>query len=146
VGGAPVVSDKKCNVVQKGCVRALLKVINADRQMHGVTPLALSWQQSRCSRKHSIHMMVEGHISHDEFPQDVCIPRQGAGENVGICGPDRVIASDLNCINNEMLSEPWSLGCSGNHVCNLRSPDYTTIGIGIEPDDGAVWLTEDFVR
>lgn len=137
-------SVTSCDTVHTGCAGALLRVINADRARHGAPPLALSWTQSHCSKKHSVHMAAEGFISHDQFPADVCIPyTTGAGENVGQYGMTSEW-SDLVGINNLMLSEPWSPGCTGNHACNLRSTQYTTIGIGIYYTTSGAWLTEDF--
>lgn len=128
----------------------LLKAINADRAAHGAHPLHLDTTQSQCSLRHSRHMAAEGYISHDQFPADICVARQTAGENVGEAGGDPLQA--VLWLHRSMMSEgPCpDKRCPGDefeahgHFLNLVNPAFRRVGIGIYTASGTTWLTEDF--
>jgi len=124
----------------------LLGLINASRAGGGLQPLTFSAEQSsgnaNCvgSFGHSVHMQQVGQISHDQFPQDICIPWSAAGENVGEAGGSESQA--IQSLHQQMMNE----GPSGGHYQNIMSRQFTTIGIGLFHANGVLWLTEDFVR
>src|SRR5262249_1268041 len=70
--------------------KQLLDLVNGSRASAGLAPLTFSAAQSSgnasCvgSYGHSVHMAQVGQLSHDQFPQDICIPWTTAGENVGV--------------------------------------------------------------
>jgi uncharacterized protein YkwD len=128
----------------------VLTTINGDRAAHHLAPLALDLHQSACSLSHSVHMAAEGAISHDEFPSDICIEHQTAGENVGVSGGDAQTA--IRGIDHSMMSEgpcPHAT-CSAQeferhgHYLNLMSRTFTRVGIGVYLSGGLTWITEDF--
>jgi len=122
----------------------MVAVINETRASYGVPPLTESTAQDACSEVHSEHMYQQHGISHDEFPQDVCIGWNNVGENVGQAGPGDPLQM-LGLLHSEMMNEPHSVGCQGNHACNIISPLYNRVGVGVYvAPDGTVWLTEDF--
>jgi uncharacterized protein YkwD len=124
----------------------LLGLINASRAGGGLAPYTFSAEQSsgnaNCvgSFGHSVHMQQVGQISHDQFPQDICIPWSAAGENVGEAGGSESQA--IQSLHQQMMNE----GPSGGHYQNIMSRQFTTIGIGLFHANGVLWLTEDFVR
>lgn len=95
-------------------------------------------------------MALDGQISHDQFPSDVCVPYHYAAENVGFdpgSPPGAVIV-----LHNLMMDEgPCAKAtCTGAtyeqhaHYLNILNPRYRRVGIGIVLKHGATWLTEDF--
>lgn len=149
---APVVTPTAtASTSTSAATRALLAEINAARAAHHRAPLVLDKQESRCSRAHSKHMALEGGISHDQFPRDICVQfAHTAGENVGEATGD--LLSAVQQIDQMMLAEgPCpDRGCPGDeftqhgHYLNLLNSHYTHIGIGLYAAAGTVWLTEDF--
>ena len=131
-------------------VKTLLAAINADRAAHTLAPLKLNAQESRCSRKHSKHMAIQGKISHDQFPTDVCVPYRYAAENVGFVAEP--VTNAVMSLHHLMMGEgPCpTTGCIGaqreqhGHYLNLVNPAYKHVGIGIVVKEGITWLTEDF--
>jgi uncharacterized protein YkwD len=126
--------------------KQLLDLINASRAGSGLSPLTFSAEQSsgnaNCvgSYGHSVHMQQVGAISHDQFPQDICIPWSAAGENVGYSSGSEGQA--IQILHQQMMNE----GPAGGHYQNIMSTKFTTIGIGLYYIKGVLWLTEDFVR
>jgi uncharacterized protein YkwD len=124
----------------------LLNLINASRASGGLPPYTFSAVQSAgtasCvgSYGHSVHMAQQGQISHDQFPQDICIAWTAAGENVGEASGNETEAIQL--LHQDMMNE----GPSGGHYQNIMSRTFTTVGIGLYYSNGTLWLTEDFVR
>lgn len=126
--------------------KQLLDLINGSRAGSGLSPLTFSPAQSsgnaNCvgSYGHSVHMQQVGRISHDQFPQDICIPWSAAGENVGSSSGSESQA--IQILHRQMMNE----GPAGGHYQNIMSTKFTTIGIGLYYINGVLWLTEDFVR
>jgi uncharacterized protein YkwD len=131
-------------------VKMLLGALNTVRTAKRLPPLSLDRRESKCSRLHSQHMALNGQISHDQFPTDVCVPYRFAAENVGAdpgLPPDAVLS-----LHRLMMNEgPCTPGaCTGatfeqhGHYMNILSPLYRHIGIGIVVRHGTTWLTEDF--
>lgn len=141
----------RCATTGTGCVRAVLNLLNAERAAVGVNPLSLSWPQSRgigdCvgARGHSIHMAKVGHISHDQFPEDLCLSYTTAGENVGAANYGQKW-SDLVATHQLMMSEPHDPGTcaqASNHACSVINRSFDTVGIGVwRAADGTTFLTE----
>jgi uncharacterized protein YkwD len=136
---------------QSACIQYMLNKLNADRAAVGVSALTLNATETNgtgsCvgSHGHSVHMASVGSISHDQFPADICVSYMTAGENVGEAGFGTETA-DLNWLDSSMMSEPHSVGCSGNHACNIISPSFHQVGIGIYRVNNVTWLTEDFTN
>ena len=126
--------------------KQLLDLINGSRAGAGLSPLTFSAAQSsgdaNCvgSYGHSVHMQQVRQISHDQFPQDICIPWSAAGENVGESSGTESLA--IQSLHRQMMNE----GPTGGHYQNIMSSKFTTIGIGLYYINGVLWLTEDFVR
>jgi uncharacterized protein YkwD len=124
----------------------LLNLINGSRASGGLPPYTFSAVQSAgtasCvgSYGHSVHMAQLGQISHDQFPQDICVPWSAAGENVGEEGGSESTA--IETLHQLMMNE----GPGGGHYQNIMSTTFTTVGIGLYYTGGTLWLTEDFVR
>jgi uncharacterized protein YkwD len=130
-------------------MQAELNLLNGTRAQAGVDPLTLNMGNSLGTGScigalgHSKHMAQVGQISHDQFPADICTAWSTAGENVGEWKTGNEL-QDLETIHSEMMSEPHSSGCSGNHACNIISPAFHIVGIGIYYSNGTTWLTTDF--
>jgi len=129
----------------------LLAAINEGRAAHGLSALSLDPRQSKCSRAHSMHMALQGQISHDQFPADICVPHTYVAENVGEDPQGSVSVAVLELQRLMMDEGPCATSaCSGaqyeqhGHYMNLINPRYKHVGIGIVVRNGATWLTEDF--
>lgn len=141
----------RCANTGTGCVRAVLNLLNAERAAVGVNPLSLSWPQSRgigdCvgARGHSKHMAKAGQISHDQFPQDLCLSYTTAGENVGAANYGQKW-SDLVATHQLMMQEKHDAATcaqTSNHACSVINPRFDTLGVGIwRATDGTTYLTE----
>ncbi len=96
-------------------------------------------------------MSEEGHISHDEFPANVCVKYQAVGENVAqaygnpydaVLLLHRLMHDEGPCPHQPCTEEELE---THGHYLNHVSPYYTHVGIGIYHDAyGVTWLTEDF--
>lgn len=151
------VSTAGCPGSQNACIDAMLNIINNDRAQYGVAALSLNMTQSTgtgsCvgSYGHSVAMEESGSIWHQNtaypqasWPNNVCVSYSALAENVGYQMTGNEL-QDLQDIDNMMMSEPYSPGCSGNHACNILNPTYRQVGIGIYNYNGTTWLTEDFI-
>ncbi len=142
--------QEACAATGTRCAAMLLNHANRDRALHGAPPLRMDWYEAHgtatCpgSAGHARHMAAEGVISHDQFPSDECGSWTAIAENVGAAGGSKEQAS--LAILAEMLAEPWSPGCSGNHVCSLRSSTYTRVGFGFAQSNGTWYVSMDFQR
>jgi hypothetical protein len=85
-------------------------------------------------------MQQVGQISHDQFPQDMCISWSAAGENVGESSGSE--SQEIQPLYRRMMNE----GPAGGHYQNTMRNQFTTIGIGLYYINGVLWLIEDFVR
>jgi Cysteine-rich secretory protein family len=152
LGAAKQSNGSKPTTTAPKVVLTLLAAINQDRAAHGVAPLSLNAPQSTCSLKHSVHMAQAGHISHDQYPMDVCVAHDTAGENVGVI--HGAVAGGVLDLERMMINEgpcPHTKCTSAEreqhgHYLNLVSASFTSVGIGIYSRNGATWLTEDFIR
>jgi uncharacterized protein YkwD len=149
VPGVGLSAEQQCRTKGTGCARMLLNALNNDRTTHGAGALTLDWTQSHGTAScpgsvgHSRHMAETGVLAHDQFPADLCIPFRSAGENIAEAGGNKAdaILTGLQL----MLSENWSPGCTWNHACNIRNPQFTTIGLGYAYGRGAWFQTMSFV-
>lgn len=95
-------------------------------------------------------MALQGQISHDQFPADVCVPHRRAAENVGFAAqsPSGAVLELHRLMMDEGPCAPTA--CIGpafeqhGHYMNLINPLFRHVGIGIVVKHGATWLTEDF--
>lgn len=136
--------QEACAATGTECLRMLTNHINADRARHGAGPLTFSWPASRGNAScigafgHARHMAAMEQISHDQFPSDVCFPWASVAENVGEAGgsKEQAILADLA----QMLSEPWTPGCTNDHACNLRNPAYHHLAAGLARGADGNWF------
>jgi uncharacterized protein YkwD len=123
-----------------------LSLINQDRAQHGYPPYSLGTCPGALT--HSQAMAASGSIWHSNpsypaasFPNDLC--GYSGAENVGY-GYGSVDQA-LSSINTEMMSESWTPGCTGSHVCSILSPLYHEVSIGIVTTPaGVTYETQDF--
>jgi hypothetical protein len=87
---------------------------------------------------------INGSYPSASFPNDICVPATTGGENVGMADMGDEL-KDLKFMHSQMMSEPYTPGCQGTHVCNILSSQFKQVGIGIYYYLGKTWLTEDFV-
>ena len=144
--------DCGTTTVRQTCMDEMLSLINAIRTRASLTPYTLNMAQSHGTMEcggsygHSVHMSRIGSISHDQFPSDICVPTATAGENVGVSWGGNEV-QNLQTINGMMMSEPHNhatCATTVNHACNILSPIYHQVGIGIYFTGTETWVTEDF--
>jgi uncharacterized protein YkwD len=125
-----------------------LALINQERASHGYAPLTLDPVESAgtgtCigAQGHANSMGAAGTIGHWDFPADLCGSYFTGGENVGMSGGS--IDQAIQATTAQMLAEPWSPGCTGNHHCSIDNPAFTRVGIGIAQAGGWVFISQDF--
>lgn len=145
---------------RQSCTALLLARINQHRERHHLTPLQLAPAQSHgaanCpgSYGHSVAMAAtggiwhtNGHYPHQSFPHNICVRYVYTGENVGEAFSGNE-AKDIVVLDRMMMQEPHSATvCAStvNHACNILDKDFHSIGIGLYEQNGATWLTEDFI-
>jgi hypothetical protein len=138
----------------------VLTWINHTRIHSGLWPLKLQTGQSQgtasCegARGHSIAMSRTGYVwhvnvsyPHASFPRDICVSYMHAGENVGQA-PGGNILHDLHVLHHMMMAQPHDRATCAtieNHACNILSPAFHQVGIGIYYAHGRTWLTESFL-
>ncbi|MGZ3723873.1 MAG: CAP domain-containing protein, partial [Bdellovibrionales bacterium] len=126
--------------------KELLNSINRSRAQAGVAPLKFSRLQSSGSSKclgsegHSVHMGQTRKMSHDQFPQDICVRTSASGENVGYASGAQVQA--VRTVHKMMMDE----GPGGGHYQNIMSSHYNTLGVGFYYSNNVLWVTESFLR
>ena len=112
----------------------MLRLVNRDRNTHGVFRVRLSASVSRLARRHSRKMAGE-HRYFDSVCID-CIRRNHGwswiGENAGY-------ATTVRGMNR------WFMH-SAPHRANILSRHFTRVGIGIVRSGQYVWVTEIFYR
>jgi uncharacterized protein YkwD len=139
----------------------MLSILNRTRMQYHLAPLRLKKVQTDGKRGcagsmgHSSAMAQTGSIWHTNshypkasFPNNICLRYTAAGENVGQSS-DGNLAQDLQAMHGLMMSEPHSKSVCAttvDHACNILSPSFRQVGIGIYVSNGTTWLTEDFVN
>lgn len=140
-------------------MQAALNLINQTRAENGLGPMTLNMTQStgtgNCvgSIGHSTAMQQSGTIWHTNasYPQasfsaDICVFYHSAGENVGEWSGNELTA--IQAIHNTMMNEqhdPAYCSVYDNHACNILSPVFTQVGIGLVYVGNTVWYTTDFI-
>jgi uncharacterized protein YkwD len=140
-------------------MQAALNLINETRAQNGLGPMTLNMTQStgtgNCvgSIGHSTAMQQSGTIWHTNasYPQasfsaDICVFYHSAGENVGEWSGNELTA--IQAIHNTMMNEqhdPAYCAVYDNHACNILSPVFTQVGIGLVYVGNTVWYTTDFI-
>lgn len=116
--------------------RELTDLLNEERVAAGLPPLPTADALRTVSRRHSVAMMLEGRIFHAsnllgeveaEFPDWAKI-----GENVGR-GPNIPIT------HQAFMDSP-------THRANILDPAWQTLGIGVVPGGGQLWMTQRFLK
>lgn len=137
-----------CQSTGTRCARMIVGWINAERATRALPPLTLDWSMVRgdtaCpgAAGHARDMAVDGVISHDQFPADICGSWSYAEENVGMSWGTKFSA--ISAIHSMMAAEPIDPGLS-NHHTNWLSPSVSRIGIGFAPGPRGQWyLCETF--
>jgi uncharacterized protein YkwD len=139
----------------------MLTILNQDRAAYHLPALHLKVLQSRglgsCAGAfgHSTAMARSGKIwhtnpnfPHASFPKSICVPFQTAGENVGEDASGNLL-QDLHELDGLMMQEPHTAATCAttvNHACNILSPLFRHVGIGVYSVAGTTWLTEDFTN
>lgn len=159
--GAPTVPPiQECTQSVHDCVAKTLRLLNRDRFRFGLSSLRLSSIQSRgddaCAGAfgHSIAMAGSGFVwdantsfPRTSFPANMCVRYHRAGENVGEASSGN-LALDIHIMNRIMMREPHDpITCAGKvtHACNILSPAFHQVGIGVYVTHGTTWLTENFM-
>jgi uncharacterized protein YkwD len=122
----------------------MLRIINADREAHGLGPLLVDGRTAQVALGHSVDMATSQYLSHsgrDGSSPFARMDRAGisyhlAGENIGYdAGTAR--SAMLHAIEAAMLRSP-------EHRANLLRVSFTHVGIGVAWRGGALYITEDF--
>jgi hypothetical protein len=91
---------------------------------------------------------INPHYPRASFPNNICVRYTSVGENVGVASTGAVL-QDLRTLDQEMMSEPHTRSiCAAtvNHACNILTPGFRHVGIGIYEAQAYTWLTEDFTN
>lgn len=147
---------QSCATTGTQCRQYLVQLMNEQRAQYGVAALSLSQLQSNgnvaCqgSTGHAKAEATSGTIWHvnpdyptQSFPNNLCLPFHAAGENTGMASGSKYEA--VTSTFGQMMAEPHSYGCTGNHACNIISPQFSQVGVGFATNGQWRFDTEDFV-
>jgi len=103
----------------------MLKMINKERQKHGLKPLRADTEMLQVARTHSQDMFAKGYFAHDNLEgrdpfdrmKDANIHFATAGENLALA--QTVEIAHVNLMN------------SSGHRANILNPSFGRVGIGI---------------
>jgi hypothetical protein len=147
-----------CSTEGRGCKRAIVAMLNQDRALYGVSPIALSLSMSNGIKggcigalghaRHLEQVVIDfslfGQYAHDQFPADVCGTYRGASENAGVAQGFPKWDAFLQ-IDQGMMGEPYEEGCTYDHKCNILSRSMDRVGVAVvKRSDGTVFVVEDF--
>jgi uncharacterized protein YkwD len=122
----------------------MLRIVNADRQANGLSPLAFDTRTAQVALSHSVDMAANHYLSHagrDRSSPFARLVRAGisyrlAGENIGYDSGTTQSAM-LHAIEAAMLRSP-------EHRANLLRTSFTRVGIGVAVYGNTLYITEDF--
>lgn len=123
------IADSTVTAYEKEVVR----LVNAERQKAGLSPLEYDWELSRVARYKSQDMRDRGYFSHTsptygspfQMMRSFGISYRSAGENIarGYTSPESVVKGWMN---------------SSGHRANILNSSFTHIGVGYVKD-GNYW-------
>lgn len=131
--------------------RAVVHLMNAERAVHGLSPLHYNKKLRRAARWHNLTMAQFNTMSH-QLPGEAYFAKRiwragyhwsWAGENIG--WNSRMTKAGVLQLQKFMYHEqaPYN-----GHRLNILSPHYRSVGIDVYLDRAhhKVWLTTDFGR
>ena len=127
--------------------RMMLDLINEERAAAGVAPLVLDRRLNEASEDHSVWMADVGRLSHTgeggSSPwariREAGVTYSAAAENVAFQSLRGApgIADDVENLHDALMA-------STRHRANLLSDRYEATGIGVEVENGRVYVTQTF--
>ena len=167
-GGPPQAAGNRPQVTAAGLESTIHRMINRERDRHGLAPLVWDDALSRIARRHSQDMSRRRYFSHDSpeghdlayrYDRDgyQCSIRSG---NVRYQGAENILQNNLfdsvttvngkaayNWNSEKHIAETTVRGWmdSPGHRKNILAPHWRKEGIGVTIDpDGKVYITQNF--
>lgn len=140
---SPEASTQEDPGFQRGMEAEVLRLINLERQAHGLTPLQSESRLQEAARSHSRNMSKLGFFSHESpAPGEATLPdrlsRVGL-TNYGWAGENIAMSSQPEAAQ---FVEMWMQ--SPGHRANILRPEFRYVGTGIYFQDGKAYATQEF--
>jgi uncharacterized protein YkwD len=120
--------------------RSLYEAVNHERKAHRLG--TLKWDQGLAiaARKHAQEMAKRRAIEH-KFPGEPSLPSRAtkAGARFISISENVVQAASAKIAHSEFMHSP-------NHKANVLDPDVDSIGIGVAPRGGQLFVVQDFSK
>jgi len=117
----------------------IFEELNHERASHGLSALLWDDHAAGAARAHAQLLAENGKLSH-QFSGETTLP-----ERLGVTGV-RFTVSAENVARTEFVDDvhPALMGSSG-HRANILSTSYNAVGIGVVENQGAIYVTQDFI-
>jgi uncharacterized protein YkwD len=130
---------------------AMLRLVNAERAVHGLRPLRMAWHLRQSSRHHNVTMARFNEMSHQLPGEPVFTKRMSnAGYNWSWAGENIAWNSDMTLSGVALLERLMynEKPPNDDHRLNILNTHYRNIGVDVYMDheNHKVWLTTDFGR
>ncbi len=103
----------------------MLQMINAERQKHGLKPLAADPEMQQVARAHSQDMFAKGFFAHDNLDGKDPFDRiRAANIHFGVAGENLALAQTVEIAHVNLMNSP-------GHRANILNPSFGRVGIGI---------------
>lgn len=103
----------------------MLKMVNEEREKHGLKPLKADPELTRVARAHSIDMFAKGYFAHESPDGKSPFDRmREANVKFNTAGENLALAQTLEIAHTNLMNSP-------GHRANILHPSFGRLGIGI---------------
>jgi uncharacterized protein YkwD len=118
--------------------RKILDLLNQDRAIEKLPPLAWNGHAAMAARKHSRLLAQHGDLSH-QFEKEEPVPQRMAATGLRFTDSAENVA-----VADAPEEAHMALMLSPGHRTNIMNPRYNAVGIGVHEAKGRLWVTQDF--
>jgi uncharacterized protein YkwD len=112
-------------VAKPGYEAEMLRLVNRERQKHGLHPLQADPEMLRVARAHSQDMFAKGYFAHDNLEgKDPFDRMRDANVRFSAAGENLALAQTVEIAHANLMNSP-------GHRANILSPNFNRVGIGI---------------
>jgi uncharacterized protein YkwD len=118
----------------------LTRLLNDEREKHGLQPLARDQRLEKAAREHSLRMADQHVLSHG-FSGEAELPERlaSAGIRFDRSGENVAFGPTAQQVHDGLMKSP-------PHRANILNPEFDSIGVGVVLHDGLLWVTQDFAH
>jgi uncharacterized protein YkwD len=116
----------------------ILRMLNRERQLRGVAPLAASEPLREAARRHSQRMASARQLGH-QLAGEAELDRRLGRQRFDVSGENVAIAADAARAHAALMHSP-------HHRENILDPEYNSVGIGVVRTAQGIYVTQDFAH